>query len=225
VSGATEATFRPGPDQVGKAMTVAVTASKPGYLDVTVTSPPTGPVALATIARTGKKLLAGTARFGETLTLDAGKASPSGAVRTIEWLRGGLPVEGATGTTYQLTAADLGARLSPRVTYTKPGYSTVVTELPATKRVKTVPVVKAAATPVRHNVALAIKVRAPGAGLVAGAVTIRSHGEVLKQLTLRDGTATTKLKGLTVGRHPVRIVFAATDTVTRGVLVREIRVR
>ena len=44
VPGATEATFTPGPDQVGKAMTVAVTASKPGYLDVTVTSAATGPV-------------------------------------------------------------------------------------------------------------------------------------------------------------------------------------
>ena len=146
-------------------------------------------------------------------------------MRTIEWLRGGVPVEGATGTTYQLTAADLGARLAPRVTYTKPGYSTVVAELPATKRVKTVSVVKAKASPVRHAVALAITVRAPGAGLVAGAVTIKSHGEVLKQLTLRDGTVTTKLKGLTVGAHPVRIVFAATNTVTRGALVREVRVR
>ena len=34
VPGATGATFTPGPDQVGKAMTVVVTASKPGYLDV-----------------------------------------------------------------------------------------------------------------------------------------------------------------------------------------------
>ena len=206
-------------------MTVAVTASKPGYLDVTVTSAATGPVALATIARTGKKLLAGTARFGETLTLDAGKASPSGAVRTIEWLRGGVPVEGATGTTYQLTAADLGARLAPRVTYTKPGYSTVVAELPATKRVKTVSVVKAKASPVRHAVALAITVRAPEPVSSPAPSTIKSHGEVSSSCNLRDRTVTTKLKGLTVGAHAVRIVFAATDTVTRGALVREVRVR
>ena len=136
-----------------------------------------------------------------------------------------MPVEGANGTTYQLTSADLGARVAPRVTYTKPGYTPLVTTLPATRKVKTVPVVKAAATPAKGKVSLSLKVRAPGAGPVAGTVTIRSHGQVLKQLTLRDGTATTTLKGLEAGRHPVRIVFAATDSVTRGVLVREVGVR
>jgi hypothetical protein len=225
VTGATGPLFTPGPDQAGKALSVAVTASKPGYLDVTVTSEPTGPVALATIARTGRKLLTGTPRFGETLTLEAGKESPSGAVRSIEWLRDGVPVEGATGTTYPLTAADLGARVAPRVTYTKPGYNTLVTDLPATARVKTVPVVKASAAAVRHRVDLTITVRAPGEKPVAGIVTITSRGEVLKQKTLRDGTAAASLWGLEPGRHPVRIVFTATDTVTRGVLAREVRVR
>jgi surface antigen len=225
VPGATAATFTPGPDQVGKAMTVVVTASKPGYLDVSAPSAATAPVAPGTIARTGKKLLTGTARFGETLTLDAGKASPLGSERSIEWLRGGVPVEGANGTTYQLTAADLGARVAPRVTYTKPGYTPLVTTLPATARVKTLPVVRAAATPAKGKVGLSLTVRAPGAGPVVGTVTIRSHGQVLKQLTLREGTATTTLRGLTAGTHPVRVVFAATDTVTRGVLVREVRVR
>jgi hypothetical protein len=145
-------------------------------------------------------------------------------VRTIEWLRGGVPVEGATGTTYQLTAADLGARLAPRITYTKPGYNPSVTELPATRKVKTVPVVRASATPVRHNVALTVTVRAPGQTPVAGTVTVRSHGSVLGQKALRDGQSTMKLKGLTAGKHPVRIIFTATDTVTRGVLARNVRV-
>jgi hypothetical protein len=72
-------------------------------------------------------------------------------------------------------------------------------------------------------VSLAVTVRAPGARPVLGTVTIRSHGEVLKELTLRDGTASTTLRGLEPGEHPVRIVFAATDSVTRGVLVRSIR--
>jgi hypothetical protein len=225
VSGATDATFTPGPDQVGKAMTVVVTASKPGYLDVPATSAATAPVVPGTIARTGKLLLTGTPRFGQTLTLDAGTSAPNDTQRTIEWLRSGVPIPGATGTSYALTAADLGSRISTRLTYTKPGYTTLVTRLPATSRVKTVPVVKASATPASGKVGLAITVTAPGASPVVGAVTIRSGGEVLKELTLRSGTATTTLKGLAAGRHTVRITYAASDTVTRGLLVREVRVR
>ena len=85
--------------------------------------------------------------------------------------------------------------------------------------------VKAAATPAKGRVGLAITVSAPGVDLVDGIVQVRYRGQVLKELTLRDGRATTTLRGLEAGQHTIKVKYVATPTVAGAALVREVRIR
>ena len=70
--------------------------------------------------------ISGTVEQGETLTAVAGTWAPAPVELEFQWLRDGSPIPGATGPTYQVGAADEGARISVRVTAAKPGYLSVV---------------------------------------------------------------------------------------------------
>nr|WP_246087022.1 alpha-L-rhamnosidase C-terminal domain-containing protein [Nocardioides humi] len=67
----------------------------------------------------------GTPQFGATLTATDGSWNTKGLALTRQWLRDGTPIPGATGSSYLLGGADLGARISVRVTATKEGDSGV----------------------------------------------------------------------------------------------------
>ncbi|MDR0483190.1 MAG: fibronectin type III domain-containing protein [Cellulomonadaceae bacterium] len=58
---------------------------------------------------------------GKVLTAKPGTWT-SGATRTVQWLRNGSAISGAKGTTYTTTKADLGKKISVRVSGTKAGY-------------------------------------------------------------------------------------------------------
>ena len=62
--------------------------------------------------------IAGTPTVGSVLTADAGRWSPSHAKRHLQWYAGGHRVAGATGASYQVRQADLGRRITVRVTAT-----------------------------------------------------------------------------------------------------------
>lgn len=64
----------------------------------------------ATVTVTGRPYVVGTQRVGRTLTV---RGVPSGSTR--QWLRDGYAVRGAAASTFKLTAADRGARISVRV--------------------------------------------------------------------------------------------------------------
>lgn len=55
--------------------------------------------------------------------------------RAIQWLANGVPIPGATRDELPLTAAHRGARISVRVTWSQPGYTTAVKTSPATSSV------------------------------------------------------------------------------------------
>jgi Ca2+-binding RTX toxin-like protein len=71
-------------------------------------------------APSGSVSVAGITRIGQTLTLvlssELGDIEGLGAF-SYAWLRNGVVVAGATGTSYALTQADVGATLSARVSY------------------------------------------------------------------------------------------------------------
>ncbi|KGM41169.1 hypothetical protein JY96_16965 [Aquabacterium sp. NJ1] len=74
-------------------------------------------------APTGSVTITGTATQGQTLTASNNIADPDGlGTITYHWLRGGVDT-GATGGTYLLSEADVGAVISARATYTD-GYGT-----------------------------------------------------------------------------------------------------
>ncbi|WP_162794556.1 hypothetical protein [Nocardioides houyundeii] len=122
ISGATDPTHLLTPDEVDTRITVEVTAARDGYAPVVATSAPTAMVAPGTLDVTGSVVVTGTAQVGQTLTVTSSVAATPTAASSSQWLRDGVPVAGATGTTYELTRADIGAAITHRVGFSATGY-------------------------------------------------------------------------------------------------------
>ncbi|WP_165375494.1 hypothetical protein [Sanguibacter massiliensis] len=90
-------------------------------------SRPTAKVVAATSSRpftaAPRPTVSGTARVGKKLTARAGTWKPAATV-SYRWLRDGRSISGATRSTYTVTAADRGRRISVRVTARRAGYAT-----------------------------------------------------------------------------------------------------
>ena len=225
IPGATGTTLTPGPDLVGKALSVTVSARKFGYDPVSATSSATAPVQKADFIPTVPPALSGTPHPGETLTLNPGAVTPADGSATVQWLRDGVPVDGAVGPSYLLRRVDLGARIAARVTHERPGYNTLVTRAAPTGRVQAVSTVHARTERAPGRVRLSIRVTARGVQPVPGTVLVKSRGTLLKTLRLRSGEAATTVRELSVGYHTFTIKYVATDTVTAGVLKKTVRIR
>jgi hypothetical protein len=130
VSGATAKTYTVKAADVGKAVSVRVTASKTGHTTATVTSA-SKTVAAATFAYVSPTVCASPkvdAACSATVTV-----SPA-ATATYQWLVGGVAVPGATKASYTPVASDAGKAVSVRVTASKTGY-TAATVTSASKTV------------------------------------------------------------------------------------------
>jgi len=119
--GTDSATYTAGPADAGKTITVTVTATKTGYAPSSTTSASTAAVANATFTSGPAATVSGTAEVGQVLTADPTNTTPA-ATLAGQWLRDGVPVDGATSTSYLLTNADAGAKLTYRLTATRDGY-------------------------------------------------------------------------------------------------------
>lgn len=106
--------------------------------------------------------ISGTAKVGQKLTAVTGTWGPAPVSLRYQWLRDGSAIAGATKSTYTLTAADGGDRVSVRVTGTKTGYTTA-------------------------SRTSASKVVAPGT-LTAKTVTFSGPAKVGQKLTAKTGT-------------------------------------
>ncbi|HET6626579.1 MAG TPA: CHAP domain-containing protein [Nocardioidaceae bacterium] len=218
---ATGATLTPDPALLDKALTVTVTASKTGYKSVLATSAATAPVAPGTFTVTGAATVSGSPRYGQTLTFDPGSFTPSDGELSVQWLRGGAPITGATGSTYQLRRADLGTRVSARMQVTKPGYTTLTATTRATRTVKTVARMDATVTsPRAGRVRIRAVVSADGIWRVPGTVRIMVRGRAAQDVTLRRrGIARAVLTGLPSGNRTIRLRYLGSSKVT-GVRAR-----
>src|SRR5690606_18887887 len=85
--------------------------------------------------------LTGSARIGGELSGTTGTWAVDELTLSRQWLRDGATIPGATGASYVPVAADVGRRLSLRVTASRSGYATATATTPSTA-----PVARAAAT-------------------------------------------------------------------------------
>ena len=69
--------------------------------------------------------ISGTKRKGRTLTVNRGTWT-AGTTLSQQWMRNGVPISGATGTTYVLKTADVGKRITVRVLGQKAGKASVL---------------------------------------------------------------------------------------------------
>ena len=118
ISGATNADYTVVAADAGKALTVTVTGTKAGYKTTQKSAESVVPAGV--IGSTPRIL--GTAKVGYRLSVTAGVWAPSGVALAYQWYASGVPVSGATGSSFLLTAAQRGKAMSVRVTGSAGGY-------------------------------------------------------------------------------------------------------
>jgi hypothetical protein len=109
----------------GARLIVRVTGAKPGYTSTTTASRPTKKVPWLGRISAASPNLVGKPKVGATLKARLGKVRPSRTTSSYQWYRGTIPIAGATGARYLLTAVDKGQQIRVKVTFTKAGYPTL----------------------------------------------------------------------------------------------------
>ncbi|MBU2696759.1 hypothetical protein CCO04_16840 [Pimelobacter sp. 30-1] len=184
----------------------------------------TGPVTGA-LTVSGAPRIAGTARVGATLTATPGTYAPAATGLSRQWLRDGVPIAGATGTTYRLTAADAGHRVVVRETGARTGWDDVTTASTATAPVvKAVATGRVGATVRKRTVRLRVALTAPGV-VPTGVVTVRRGGTTVRGTwTLRNGAAEIVLRKQPHGKQRYALTYAG-DHGVAGLRLAVVRVR
>lgn len=136
IPGATSQSYTPPAEATGLKLSVTVTASKAGYTSKSVTSNETAPVVGVSTSPTVVQnftlpSVVGVQRVGSQVTANSGTWTP-GATTSVQWLRNGEPVPGATGSTYTLGAVDAGTYIQVYVTAAKDGLTSTSRLSPST---------------------------------------------------------------------------------------------
>ena len=122
VAGATNETYTPVADDVGKAIKVKVSFRDDRNHQESLTSAATAAVEpRPNSPATGAPTISGTAQVGKTLTSDTSGIDDadgmSGAVFSYQWLANGADVAGATNETYTPVADDVGKAIKVKVSF------------------------------------------------------------------------------------------------------------
>jgi len=140
IAGATAKTYTPTTADVGRQLSVRVTAGNGSSLSATSapTAVVTQPASVTVLEqlRTAQPTIKGRARVGKTLTARPGAWGPGTVTFAYQWYRGDQPVKGARAATYKVTRKDRGKTLHVVVTGSEPGFVTVTRTSPSTKQVK-----------------------------------------------------------------------------------------
>jgi surface antigen len=125
IAGATLSTLKPAPAQVGRRISVEVTASRRGFAGVAALSAATAAVLPGALSNTGAPTISGDLRVGSVVEADAGAWTPTADAIGYQWRAGGAAVVGATGRTLTVGPELVGKALTVRVTATRQGYAAV----------------------------------------------------------------------------------------------------
>jgi hypothetical protein len=125
IAGATASTYVLTQADAGRQISVRVTGKKTAYSTLSKTSALTAIVGGGKFTATPVPKISGTAKVGYRLTAVPGTWSPGPVTLRYQWYRSGVAISGATGSTYLLGAADLGKRMTARVTGSRAGFTSV----------------------------------------------------------------------------------------------------
>lgn len=124
IAGATNKSFKPTADQLGKAIRAKVTASKDGAHSGTAQSAATANVKKGVFTVSTDPTVSGKAQVGVQLSGSSGAVKPATDLR-LQWVADGEPVAGATAATFTPTAAQLDRVIKLKVIAKAPGYHTL----------------------------------------------------------------------------------------------------
>jgi hypothetical protein len=173
-------------------------------------------------------VVSGDSKVGSTLRADShGTWSMGDLLLAGQWLRGGLPIAGQVGSTYQLTAQDVGHVVSYRVTASRSGQVSRVAE---SRQIAVSPAVPspAAVTPAVGKMSLKLttshgatrlRVSMVAEGFskraIDGMVLVRErHSSRRVRVAVRDGVATVSLRRLKKGLRRITVSFAGPSGVS-----------
>ncbi|OUE31982.1 hypothetical protein BFL35_02270 [Clavibacter michiganensis] len=122
ISGATGSTYTLGTADLGKTITVTITAKATGYITTTRTSAATAAVGKPAIT-SAQPVIVGDAKVGQTLRVVPNAWTPRPAF-TFVWYANDVKISGATAQDYTATAADVGKRITATAIGTATGFAT-----------------------------------------------------------------------------------------------------
>jgi surface antigen len=221
IPGADQSTLTLGPDQLGHRITAVVTGQRAGYTNGVATSAPTDPVGPEKLAMSSEPSLAGEPLVGRPLTVKPGVVGPAGVVTHYRWWRDSVRIKGATNPVYVPTVADLGSRLSVRVRYSKPGYTSIVRTLALPVRVQSIAKVRAVS---RAHRTVTVSLRADGVRAVHGTVTLTDARGHHRTRQLVHGTTTFSPRWLRTGQATFTVVYNGSARVDGRTVRRVVRV-
>ncbi|CAN5169308.1 hypothetical protein BH09ACT10_BH09ACT10_21200 [soil metagenome] len=202
------------PDQVETALKTSVSPFRllPGSFACTTALCGVGALDLSKVPGAQiKPSISGSTAIGQKLTGVRGIWVGSPTSYAYQWMRDGVAIAGATGTTYTLPSSEFGRSITFKVTASKSGYPPIAyTSVPAKVTNPTATSVgwsiKKAKYGVSRTASIAVKAQVGQAG---GVVEIREGSRVLARATLMNGSAKVKLPGtaLAAGSHAVRVYY------------------
>jgi hypothetical protein len=126
ISGATSSTYKLIASEVGESITVSVTATNPSG-STKATSNSVGPVIALPPVNTALPVISGTAKVWDTLTASTGTWTNSPTSYSYQWNANGTAISGATSSTYELIASEVGDTITVSVTAINSGGSAKAT--------------------------------------------------------------------------------------------------
>lgn len=167
----------------------------------------------------------GTPEVGRRLTAAPGRWNLSaGTTFTTTWLRGGTVV--GTGTSYLVTAADAGSRLTARVQASAPDYAGGFTGTATTKPTATVrhaSTTRLAGRAARRTVTLDVVVAS--SARPTGTVVVRDGSKVVGRVSLKAGRGSLVLRKQQPGKHRYTASYTGTATVAASSATVTVAVR
>ena len=120
ISGATASTYTLGDADVGTSITVTASYNDGQGTSESATSAGVGPIANINDTPVGLPTITGIVTEDQLLTADTSGISDADGLGAFsyQWLRDGVNIAGATGSTYTLGDADVGTQISVQVSYT-----------------------------------------------------------------------------------------------------------
>jgi hypothetical protein len=192
---------------VGKLITVSLTASKLGYASVTKTSTAVTPT-LATFQVSPVPTLSSMTRVGEAISATVG-TWPDNTTLIYKWKRGTAVIAGATGTSYTLTASDYNTDIKFVVSASKAGHTSVVRES-AASRIQ-LGQFTLAPTPVFASTPAFLSAAAPSIGTWDAGVT-KTYSWKLDGTTITGATAASYTPTLEQIGHTLQVIVTGTKT-------------
>ena len=208
IKGATSKRLALRPADAGHTVTATVTARRAGYEPVVRTFSPQR-VALAVMKKVRSSTVAGGPVRGQVLRVTLGTTDRQ-AGRTVQWLRDGEAIEGATSAAYRLTRADVTRSITVRVTHAKPGYRSIIEEV-GRRTVKGFVRLNSSRTRVRHGWVFALRPTVAGHALPDGSpVVLRYGARVVAHGVVRDGRLRLRVTDLPRGRRTLQFLVPST---------------